>query len=99
MKHVCSRPLVFRPQVGSAGYSVKLEEKERLRMNFSFLAFRGRVKLRNPDHKFQVRVLGLPPRPTPPRAVCGVLLGSVSHGRWMHVGANREESIFSTHIC
>lgn len=42
-------------QVGSAGYSVKVEEKERLRLMFSFLPFRGRVKLRDPDHKFQVR--------------------------------------------
>lgn len=41
-------------QVGSAGYSVKLQEQERLRMVFSFLPFKGRVRLRNPQHLFQV---------------------------------------------
>ncbi|CAM9211442.1 unnamed protein product, partial [Ectocarpus sp. 6 AP-2014] len=40
--------------VGSAGYSVKLQEQERLRMVFSFLPFEGRVRLRNPQHLFQV---------------------------------------------
>lgn len=47
----CARML----QVGSAGYSVKLQEQERLRMMFSFLPFKGKVRLRNPQHRFQVR--------------------------------------------
>lgn len=41
-------------QVGSAGYSIKLNEQERLRMVFSFLPFKGRVRLKKPQHLFQV---------------------------------------------